>query len=88
MLDILDSYNLRLALGSIHPLDPQLPYPSLIRAYVINRARPGGIIILHDRKPTVEALEDILHQLVDIEGYKFVTLSELVTKYPISVESG
>ena len=78
MLDILDSLDFRMVLGNVHPLDPQLPFPSLIKAYVISRIRPGSIVILHDKKPTVEALSDILYELVTIEGYRLVTLSDLV----------
>lgn len=48
---------------------------------VIDNAKPGDIILLHDqggdRSNTVEALEIILSALTK-EGYKFVTLDELV----------
>jgi peptidoglycan/xylan/chitin deacetylase (PgdA/CDA1 family) len=48
---------------------------------VVNYARPGGIILMHDgggnRSQTVAALPKILKQLGD-QGYHFVTVSELL----------
>ncbi len=52
---------------------------------VVNRVRPGSIIILHDsdeldkadRRPTVEALKLILPAL-QAKGYRLVTISQLV----------
>uniref|UniRef100_A0A6A7G5I8 Cystathionine beta-lyase n=1 Tax=Hirondellea gigas TaxID=1518452 RepID=A0A6A7G5I8_9CRUS len=77
MLNNLDDLGFQLVLGNVYPSDPQLPYPALIKAHIIARARPGAIIVLHDLKTTADALDDILTELVDNRGYKVVTLSEL-----------
>jgi peptidoglycan/xylan/chitin deacetylase (PgdA/CDA1 family) len=52
-----------------------------LRAYVIDNVEPGSIILLHPmydvREPTREALPEILDAL-ESEGYRFVTVSELM----------
>ncbi|RDL35981.1 Carbohydrate esterase family 4 protein [Venustampulla echinocandica] len=37
-------------LGSIYPHDPQIHNPRINAAHVLSRLRPGGIIIMHDRR--------------------------------------
>jgi peptidoglycan/xylan/chitin deacetylase (PgdA/CDA1 family) len=48
---------------------------------VIEKARPGGIVLMHDgggdRSKTVEALPKIIEELAQ-RGYKFVTVPELL----------
>jgi peptidoglycan/xylan/chitin deacetylase (PgdA/CDA1 family) len=48
---------------------------------VVQTAKPGGIILMHDgggdRYATVEALPDIIEQLKE-QGYRFVTVNELL----------
>jgi peptidoglycan-N-acetylglucosamine deacetylase len=49
---------------------------------VIDRVRPGAIVLLHDEKPaTPEALPWIIHALRE-RGYQFLTASEMVPELP------
>lgn len=40
----------RLVLGSIYPHDPQIHNARINARHVLSMARPGGIIIMHDRR--------------------------------------
>ncbi|KAI9640952.1 hypothetical protein NHQ30_010794 [Ciborinia camelliae] len=40
----------RLALGSIYPHDAQIPHARINAKHVVSMARPGAIIIMHDRR--------------------------------------
>jgi peptidoglycan/xylan/chitin deacetylase (PgdA/CDA1 family) len=81
MLDIAKSYGYQTVLGTVHPLDPQIPSATFSSWYVKQNTKPGSIIILHDcgsrGERTTAALAEILPNLVD-QGYQIVTLSELV----------
>jgi peptidoglycan/xylan/chitin deacetylase (PgdA/CDA1 family) len=55
---------------------------------VINRAQPGGIVLLHDDKPaTPEALPSIIHALRE-RGYQFLTVSEMAPAIPPAHPTG
>lgn len=81
MLRILREHGYRCVLGSIYPHDTRLRSLRLVARYVLSRAYPGSIIILHDGGPsrahTPEVIDRIVPVLVE-RGYRFVTLSELV----------
>jgi len=81
MLETIDKYGYHLALGSVYPYDPQIGLAWYSAKYVLWKAKPGAVIVLHDYenrgKRTVAALEEILPQLED-RGFQVVTLSELV----------
>jgi peptidoglycan-N-acetylglucosamine deacetylase len=51
--------------------------------YVVSRARPGSIILLHPMyrsgKPSLDAVEPIIDEL-QRQGYRFVTVSELINR--------
>ena len=68
------------ALGSVYPLDAGLGWRWLSEWYILAHARPGAIIILHDRgrrgERTAELLGRVLPELQS-RGYTIVTLSEL-----------
>jgi len=68
------------ALGSVYPFDAMLPFPGLAARYILWRARPGSIIVLHDVGPrgerTLATLESVLPEL-GRRGYQVITLSEL-----------
>jgi peptidoglycan/xylan/chitin deacetylase (PgdA/CDA1 family) len=62
-----------------------------IRGYILHHIRPGDIILFHDsggvftteggdRRQTVKTIFRLAEQLKE-KGYKFVTVSELLTKY-------
>ena len=55
------------------------PPPLQIANIIINKAKSGDIILLHDygTKNTVNALDIIIPKMIE-KGYKFVTVSELI----------
>jgi peptidoglycan/xylan/chitin deacetylase (PgdA/CDA1 family) len=71
----------RCALGSVYPLDAQLPFAWTSERYLLAHVRPGSIVILHDRGPrgarTARVLGRVLPAL-RARGYRVVTLEELV----------
>jgi peptidoglycan/xylan/chitin deacetylase (PgdA/CDA1 family) len=76
----------RTVLRSIDPADWSETDGSAIAAHVLERARPGAIVCLHDgnlpperpsRQPTVDALARIVPELT-ARGYRLVTVSELL----------
>lgn len=68
----------RLALGSIYPHDPQIPYWWLNAWHILSMARSGGIIVCHDRRSwTIPMLRKVLPELRR-RGYDIVTLSTLL----------
>jgi len=82
MLSVIKDHGYQCALGSIYPYDPQLGSAWLSSKYVLWKAAPGEIIVLHDYQNrgmrTVRALENILPKL-EQRGYRIVTLSEIST---------
>ncbi|KAF7959011.1 hypothetical protein EAE96_002531 [Botrytis aclada] len=50
MLDRAKQWGYRVALGSIYPHDPQIHNARINAKHVLSMARPGGIIIMHDRR--------------------------------------
>jgi peptidoglycan/xylan/chitin deacetylase (PgdA/CDA1 family) len=54
MLETAGRYGYRVALGSVYPFDAMLPFPGLAARYILWRARPGSIIVLHDVGPRGE----------------------------------
>lgn len=81
MLAILERYGYRCALGSLYPLDPQIPSAWFAQRYVLQNVRPGSIIVLHDHgargERTAATLARLLPEL-NRRGFRVVTLSELV----------
>ncbi len=80
MLAILHRYGYETVLGSVYPYDAHLPSSWLASHYVLWRAHPGGVIILHDwgerGMRTVETLQVILPAL-QARGYRILNLTEL-----------
>lgn len=84
MLDLLDSHGYRCALGSVYPLDAQLPSVRLAAWWVGRSVEPGSIIILHDGgggrgERSAQVLERILPRL-RARGIAVVDLTELVRR--------
>lgn len=81
MIRSLERYDYRLALGSIYPFDSHIPSSWFASRYIVWRAHPGGIIVLHDYGSrglrTVQTLSYSLPRLVE-KGYRIVTLSQLL----------
>ena len=80
MREILLQHGFRLALGSIHPFDSHVPSSWFATNYILWRARPGSIIVLHDiggrGHRTADTLEKVLPALIT-RDFRFVTLTEL-----------
>ncbi|KAJ8106357.1 hypothetical protein OPT61_g9590 [Boeremia exigua] len=68
----------QMVLGSIYPHDPQIPHPSVNARHILSMARPGGIIICHDRRGwTMPMLRKVLPELKR-RGYKITTVTGLL----------
>jgi peptidoglycan/xylan/chitin deacetylase (PgdA/CDA1 family) len=80
MLDLLDRHGYRCVLGSVYPIDAQLPWSGPAACWIRWRTKPGAVIILHDRgergRRTARTLSKVLPTLSK-KGYRVVTLSEL-----------
>ena len=80
MLDVLFQHSYRLALGSIHPFDSQIPSSWFASNYILWRAQPGAIIVLHDigsrGQRTADTLDKVLPALI-ARDFRIVTLTEL-----------
>jgi len=81
MRSTLFHHGYQLALGSIHPFDSHLPSSWFATNYILWRAKPGAIIVLHDidsrGQRTAETLDKVLPALI-ARNYRFVTLTELI----------
>ena len=65
-------------LWDVDPGDWQRPVVGEVVSRVVNNARPGSIILLHDIHPdTVTAVPEIIDQL-RARGFNFLTVSELL----------
>ena len=80
MLEILAEHDYRCVLGSIYPLDAQIPSTWFVKKVILWKVKPGAIIILHDFGSrglrTAQLLSDILPELRN-RGYRIVSLKEL-----------
>jgi len=64
LVDRVRSLGYRVVLGSIYPHDPQIPNPRVNARHVLRMVKPGGIIIMHDRRSySAEQLELVLKGL-------------------------
>ncbi len=66
---------------TIDARDWKNPPPTEISNIIINKVQNGDIILLHDygTENTVKALDEIIPTMTE-KGYKFVTVSELISK--------
>ena len=62
---------------SVDSLDWKDHDAALAKQHVLEGAAPGAIVLMHERASTAEALSGILDEL-QAQGYKFVTVSELI----------
>jgi peptidoglycan/xylan/chitin deacetylase (PgdA/CDA1 family) len=84
VMDLIEGSGYATAIGDVYPRDPNLPGRERIHRRVMQRVRPGSIIILHDggntrrvdRSQTVWAVERIVQNLL-AQHYRFVTISAL-----------
>lgn len=77
-----------LAMWSVDTLDWELKNAELIRNYVLNSAKDGEIILLHDiHETTVQAVLQVIPELVK-RGYQLVTVSEMAMARGVALENG
>lgn len=67
----------RTIMWTIDTIDWQRPAPEVIIRRVVEKLKPGAIILMHPTAPTVSALEQILSHLKN-KGYTVVTVSNLL----------
>lgn len=85
VLDLIEGCGYQTVIGDVYPRDPNSPGRERIYRRVMQRVRPGSIIILHDggnngrvdRSQTVWAAERIVEDLC-AQNYRFVTISEMI----------
>ncbi len=80
MVRTMDRAGYGCALGSVYPVDAGLGWPWLSERYILAHARPGAIIILHDRGKRGQRTAAVLGRVLPglrARGYHVVTLSEL-----------
>lgn len=81
MVAVMRKHGYRCALGSVYPLDAQIPWTGHMVRTIATGARPGAIIILHDGgsrgRRTAATLARVLPELTR-RGYQVTTLSTLV----------
>lgn len=76
MREVISSIGYQIVLGDIYPHDPQIPYWWVNARHVLSMARPGGIIICHDRRSwTVPMLKKVLPELRR-RGYRITNLTQ------------
>jgi len=77
--DVMAELGLRISWPTINPKDWSGPPPQKIVDFVLERAAPGGVVILHDMNDqtnTVEALPGLIDGLRAL-GYDLVTLDDI-----------
>jgi len=81
MRSLVDKHGYRLVLGSIHPFDAHIASSWFSTNYILWRARPGAIIVIHDigdrGERTAATLKRILPDL-NARDFRFVTLTDLI----------
>jgi len=78
MVERVKSMGYRTILGGIYPHDPQIHNAKVNAAHVISMMRPGGIIIMHDRRSySAEQLEIVLKGLA-AEKWKIESVGGLL----------
>ncbi|KAF2669804.1 putative polysaccharide deacetylase [Microthyrium microscopicum] len=78
MLKLLDRMGYLPVLGNVYPHDPQISWWKVNARHILSMARPGSIIICHDRRSwTPPMLNRVLQELKKRE-YEVVTISDLL----------
>jgi peptidoglycan-N-acetylglucosamine deacetylase len=72
------AYGLKVILWSVDPLDWKYRNAAHVEKEILSQVGPGGIVLSHDiHATTVAAMPDTLDALI-AQGYKFVTVSQLI----------
>lgn len=79
---------LPLAMWSVDTLDWELKNAESVKNYVLNIAKDGDIILLHDiHETSIQAMLQIIPELVN-RGYQLVTVSEMAAARGVTLENG
>ena len=82
MVETIQQRGYQCALGSVYPYDAEIPSSRFSTAFILAHARPGAIIVLHDRgargRRTAAVLKRVLPELRR-RGLRVVTLAELTS---------
>lgn len=83
MIEVMRRHRYRCALGSVYPLDAQIPSVAWSTRYILRNVRPGAILVLHDGGGhglrTARTLARVLPELRR-RGYRVVSLSQLAAR--------
>ena len=86
--NVLASTGHSVIMWDIDPRDWDVKNTATVTNHVLERVQDGSIILLHDFYDTsVDAAENILSTL-SAQGYKFVTVDELLTRHGNPIQSG
>ena len=78
VLEVCEALGYKVILWTDNPGDYRSPSPEFLREYVLDSARNGGIILLHDGvEQTVEVLPQIL-EILQARGFKLVSVDQLM----------
>lgn len=79
---------LPLAMWSVDTRDWELKNAELVKTYMLNTAKDGEIILLHDiHETTIQAMLQVIPELVN-RGYQLVTVSEMAQARGVTLENG
>lgn len=76
VIDLAESHNYTLALGSVYPNDPVMRFSWINYHYIVAHLEKNDVVIMHDREWTPKMLEMLLEYMKK-ESFKSVTLSKL-----------
>ncbi|KAM3084035.1 hypothetical protein ACMFMG_001857 [Clarireedia jacksonii] len=79
MVEMVRKMGYRVVLGSIYPHDPQIHYPKINAKHVLSMARPGGIIIMHDRRSYSAAEIELVLGGLKKKNYKVESIGGMIS---------
>jgi len=78
LVEMVRELGYRVVLGGIYPHDPQIHNPKLNAKHVLSMVRPGGIIIMHDRRSySADQIRLVLEGLTK-NGWKITSVGGLL----------
>lgn len=78
MVDMVKELGYKTVLGSIFPHDPNIPNPRINAAHVLSMLKPGGIIIMHDRRSYSPRQVELVLEGLEKGNWKAETLTGLL----------
>ena len=87
LITTLDGMGMKVIQWDVDSVDWKDPSPADIKKKVLKGVKPGSILLFHnDLENTTEALPEILQNLKS-QGYKFVTVNELIYKDNYTIDA-